>query len=138
MKTSFHAILAVKAGYHATMLVEPLLGRKMDVESINILVRNMSSGYLERTMPVVDELVRTMAPIGTFRTGYSYDQVMTEATKEELTRSAGRAAMAVGAGEVIEGENEAKLLAAIATELTYLWLRSCEKFYESAAKAQKA
>lgn len=135
MKTSFHTILAVKAGYHATMLAEPMLGRQMSVDTANVLVRNLSAGYLERTMPVTDALVRELDPTGRILPSFSYDEVMTMASPADLERSARRAAGSVPEFAVVEGEHEAALLAAIATELTYLWLRSCERAYERFAKA---
>lgn len=137
MKTPFHASLAAKANHDAATLVEPMAGLTMNAETATILVRNMSVDFSWRTMAIADALVRDLDPQAKILPGFSYDEVMTEAGTEDLSRSARRAAAAVPEGTVVEGEHEKALLEAVKAELTYLWLRSCEKLYDTIA-AKKA
>lgn len=133
--TTFHAFLAAKAKYHATMLAEPLGGLPMGPDAMGILASNMANGHMESTMDVADALVRELDPRREILRGYSYDEVMRENTTDEVLRSGRRAAGAVAESAVIEGAAEEALKAAIATELTYLWLRAVEPAYDRFAKA---
>lgn len=131
MQTSFHATLARAANYHATMIIEPHLTMPFGIDAQNILVRNMKSGHMEAAMNVADALVRSVDPTRQIFRGYCYDQVMHDVGDAVITRSAHRAAGSIPEGAVVEGPVADTLRNAIAAELSYLFLKACERFYEA-------
>lgn len=133
--TTFHQFLAAKAKRKAAMLAEPLLGLPMGPDAMTILASNMANGHMEECMDVADALVRDLDPQREILRGYSYDEVMRESAPGDVMRSGRRAAGSIKEFAVVEGKAEETLKAAIAAELTYLWLRSCEPAYDRFAQA---
>lgn len=133
MTTSFHATLAQIAAYRATMLVECLLGRPLGIDAQEILVHNMQLAHPESAMNVADALVRNYDPTVQVFRGYSYDRVMEELPPVVIERSARRALASVPFGAVLDDQRADVLRSAIAVELSYLWLKATERFYDDLA-----
>ncbi len=138
MTTSFHATLARIAAYRATMLVEPLLGCPLGIDAHDVLAHNIQVGHPESAMTIADALVRSYDPTGQVFRGYSYDRVMDEVPAAVIERSARRALAVVPFGAVLDEQQADILRGAIAVELSYLWLKATERFYEDLAGDQPA